>query len=682
MKSYNGILIDDYFDKIYFSFSDRYIQEYYHYDLDDLIYFLKLSLLYGRDIYITGANVWQSSITYLLYKEAFNLFDNDFVQGMVHLSTRKIVNEHHIFDDYFVERSEENEHFLTLPGIYALLDSQIYDRRNIAKQLDDTVLPVARSGASVSELLAKNIINLFNIKNIYINEEMSSYLNGKLLSRSAIANYILSLPYHYNDMVRLIEQSNFAYHLANAQSNKAALLYPRNKNDIILYSGGTIVDFLKVCQAAGLTRKMISQLSFDAIACAKNAGILSILHRTFRFVANEKEHGKMRWLLIKTIYTIVDFICHIKRNCSIGRKIEFFQNNSEIDIGHSFIFNLNRSIIGGEVMQAKDIEISSATMIEEINKRFSLEEIKNISTAIFDGYDQFPHSSRTELSRELCLACKRTDKMSILLSECLKRNSNFNILPKNMMNPLILTDWRGEGGESGDYISGSEYEQIIESRSRFQSISFLEKGLEVKDRICMIKVLQKENRICATGFLMKNRYIMTNRHVFLNKDIVKNAEAIFGYDECKDSVIQTLDFADTDVFISQYYDLAIARLKKDIGDYAKVVDVRLGDPQKCMNDIIPIIQHPNGMPKQICIGHNSLKYVDEERIQYLTDTLPGSSGSPVFNSNWELIGLHSKGGNICEPRTGKVFFRNEGINIRTIEKFIKDETPLEIGDLL
>ncbi len=681
MKSYNRILNDDYYDQIFFSFSDRYIQEYYHYDFDDLIYFLKLSLLYGRDIYITGANVWQSRITYLLYNEAYNLVDNGLVQGMVHLSTRKIVNGHHIFDDYFVERSEESEHFLTLPGIYALLDSQIYDKRNIAKQLDDTVLPIARSGSSVSELLAKNILNLFNKKNIYINEEMTSYLNGKLLSRSAIANYILNLPYHYKDIVRLIEQSNFAYHLANADSNEAALLYPRNKYDIILYSGGTIIDFLKMCQAAGLTRNKISQLSFDAIVCARNAGMLEILHRMFRFVTNVKEGGKIRWLLYKTIYTIVDCICHLRRNDSIGRKIDFLQNHLDNDIVHSFVFNLNRFIIEGEAMQAKDIEISSAIMIEEINKRFSLEEIKNISTAIFDGYDQFPHSSRTELSRELCLACKRTNKMSVLISECLKRNSNFSVLPRNMMNPLMLTDWRGDGGESGDYISGPEYEQIIESRSRFQSISFLEKGLEVKDRICMIKALQKENRICATGFLMKNRYIITNRHVFLNKDVVKSAKAIFGYDECKDSVIQTIGFEDTNVFISQYYDLAIARLKYEAEDYAKIVDVRVGDPQKCMNDIIPIIQHPNGMPKQICIGHNSLKYIDEERIQYLTDTLPGSSGSPVFNSNWELIGLHSKGGNVCEPRTGKVFFRNEGINIRAIEKFIKDETPLGIGDL-
>ena len=311
-----------------------------------------------------------------------------------------------------------------------------------------------------------------------------------------------------------------------------------------------------------------------------------------------------------------------------------------------------------------------------------MEEIKNISTAIFDGYDQFPHSSRVELSRELCLACKRTDKMSKLLSECLKRNSSFSVLPKNMMNPLMLTDWKGDGEKNGDYISGSEYEQIIESRSRFQSISFLEKGLEVKDRICMIKSLQDKNRIYATGFLLKNGYIMTNKHVFLNENVVKNAEAIFGYDECKNSVMQTIGFDDKDIFISQYYDLAIARLKYEVNDSEKIVEVRVGDPQKCMNDIIPIIQHPNGMPKQICIGHNSLKYVDEERIQYLTDTLPGSSGSPVFNSNWELIGLHSKGGNICEPRTGKVFFRNEGINIKTIEKFIRNETSLEIKDLL
>lgn len=682
MNKYKKLLDDNYQKKVFFPFSDRYIQEYYGYNYYDISYFLRLSLFYGEDIYITAANVWQSELTYLLYKEAYNLIDNNFSAGMVHLSTRKIANEYHVFDNYFVERSEESEHFLTLPSIYALLDSQIYDKRNVAKELDNSVLPIERVGVSVSKLLSKNIMNMFKKNSIYINEDMSLYLQSNLLSRTAIADYILGLPYHYKDIINLIERSNFAYYLANAESNRASMLYPRGKYDVILCGNGITIEFYKMCLEAGLSKDKVNRISFDTINQARRVGVLEVLHMLFRFLVNTKESDKIRCMIYKSINTVVDFIRCFNKNVNVGKSIKFSETNFECDIVKSFTFNINKAIAEGERMRTKDTGISAAVIIEELNKRFSLEELKNISTSIFDGYDQFPHSSRTELSRELCLACKRTDQMNQLLSECLKRNSSFSILPENMMVPVSLTDWKGGNSVSGDYISDTEYEKIIESRSRFQSVSFLEKGLEIKDRICMIKALHGTNRVRATGFLLKNNFILTNRHVFLNKDVVKNAQAVFGYDECKNSVIRTVEFDDTKVYISQRYDLALAKLRCDEEDIGGNVIIYVGNPQNCIDDIIPIIQHPNGMPKQICIGHNSLKYVDDERIQYLTDTLPGSSGSPVFNSNWELIGLHSKGGNICEPRTGSMYFRNEGVNIRLIEKFIQDETPMDVKELL
>ena len=33
---------------------------------------------------------------------------------------------------------------------------------------------------------------------------------------------------------------------------------------------------------------------------------------------------------------------------------------------------------------------------------------------------------------------------------------------------------------------------------------------------------------------------------------------------------------------------------------------------------------------------------DATRLIYETDTLPGSSGSPVFNDQWQLVGLHHR----------------------------------------
>ena len=52
-------------------------------------------------------------------------------------------------------------------------------------------------------------------------------------------------------------------------------------------------------------------------------------------------------------------------------------------------------------------------------------------------------------------------------------------------------------------------------------------------------------------------------------------------------------------------------------------------------------------------------------VQYSTDTEPGSSGSPVFNQDWEIVGLHHRGGGLAGP-DGKKYFTNEGILIGSV----------------
>ena len=91
-------------------------------------------------------------------------------------------------------------------------------------------------------------------------------------------------------------------------------------------------------------------------------------------------------------------------------------------------------------------------------------------------------------------------------------------------------------------------------------------------------------------------------------------------------------------------------------------DVKVGDR-------VNIIQHPNGLPKQISFYSNVVMYAGGNRVQYLTDTEPGSSGSPVFDHNWEVVALHHSGGWLPEPGstdTTRQFYRNEGILIDTV----------------
>lgn len=59
----------------------------------------------------------------------------------------------------------------------------------------------------------------------------------------------------------------------------------------------------------------------------------------------------------------------------------------------------------------------------------------------------------------------------------------------------------------------------------------------------------------------------------------------------------------------------------------------LGDP-------LNLIQHPKGRRKEIVIYNNRIQKIYQHFIQYETDAEPGSSGSPLLNSHWQLVGLH------------------------------------------
>jgi len=55
-------------------------------------------------------------------------------------------------------------------------------------------------------------------------------------------------------------------------------------------------------------------------------------------------------------------------------------------------------------------------------------------------------------------------------------------------------------------------------------------------------------------------------------------------------------------------------------------------------------------------------------LKYTNHTEKGSSGSPVFNNSWELIGIHIGGGD--KDVDGK-FLNNHGTRMDDIVNFIK-----------
>jgi hypothetical protein len=83
-----------------------------------------------------------------------------------------------------------------------------------------------------------------------------------------------------------------------------------------------------------------------------------------------------------------------------------------------------------------------------------------------------------------------------------------------------------------------------------------------------------------------------------------------------------------------------------------------------------VIGHPGGRTLSISLNDNLLLDWDDRLIHYRAPTEGGSSGSPVFNQQWQLIGLHHAGSLTMQKLKGQegTYAANEGIWIQRIIK--------------
>jgi V8-like Glu-specific endopeptidase len=193
------------------------------------------------------------------------------------------------------------------------------------------------------------------------------------------------------------------------------------------------------------------------------------------------------------------------------------------------------------------------------------------------------------------------------------------------------------------------------------------------------KQAQKKWVPCATGFLIAKNYLLTNLHVVEEKAHLSEFCAEFGYDA---DLSKTTRYSFDPNFWkpSQNANLDYVLLKlqpsddgQEAGEVGHFTPINLAtldsvqitpwfSPQDIDSlhemgklnddrwnelkgngfggDLVNIIQHPEGRSKEIVIFNNQLETLYKDFLVYTSDTQPGSSGSPLFNARWELIGLH------------------------------------------
>ena len=215
-------------------------------------------------------------------------------------------------------------------------------------------------------------------------------------------------------------------------------------------------------------------------------------------------------------------------------------------------------------------------------------------------------------------------------------------------------------------------EALMGRQSTILPISFLELGIERSRSVARVV---RTDGSTGSGFLICQNLFATCHHVIESADQATTARIEFNYQQTTAGLnrqIDTFTCNPSDGFrTSKEDDWTIVRLAGEANSVWGEIPV--GPSAITREQRVMIIQHPGGGPKSIAMFHNVVTYADDRQVQYLTDTLPGSSGSPVFDKDWNLIAIHHTGGWMREPGSKETLFRNEGI---TINRLLAGASPL------
>lgn len=231
--------------------------------------------------------------------------------------------------------------------------------------------------------------------------------------------------------------------------------------------------------------------------------------------------------------------------------------------------------------------------------------------------------------------------------------------PPPAAGPDIRTDVQWSAPKPAEAL-----EKIIGSRSTLLPISHLEIGLLRSRSVARVV---RADRSSGSGFVVKGDLLLTNHHVLPNADEAARSIVEFNYQLTTEGLPTVVDLfrlnPERRFATNKEDDWTLVAFEREPVNWGSLA---VGPSVLQVGDFVSIIQHPGGGYKQIGMFHNTVAYVGEGRVQYLTDTLPGSSGSPVFNDRWEVVALHHSGGMLREPGTKSWSYRNEGIHINRV----------------
>lgn len=204
--------------------------------------------------------------------------------------------------------------------------------------------------------------------------------------------------------------------------------------------------------------------------------------------------------------------------------------------------------------------------------------------------------------------------------------------------------WRGPSDDV-------ELQSWLQPPPNFLDVGFLKRGIERAAGICRIEL---KNGSSGTGFLVAPDLLLTNYHVFKLEaadNLEDNvAQAVFrfgaltasGGDEATGNVVSVASKEPLSSSPVAQLDYVLLRLDSAVKTIDGIMPLPFELAKPALQSGLNILQHPGGLALMIALSANGVTgvYDDSGLFQYVTNAAGGSSGSPCFNDNWNVVGLH------------------------------------------
>ncbi|MFC4117145.1 DNA/RNA non-specific endonuclease [Nonomuraea zeae] len=227
--------------------------------------------------------------------------------------------------------------------------------------------------------------------------------------------------------------------------------------------------------------------------------------------------------------------------------------------------------------------------------------------------------------------------------------------------------------------AGAILERIIQTNDLL-GVAYLEGGVAAARAVGRINIRDQRGRLVGygTGSLVSPELLLTNHHVLTDAGTAEPSIVEFDYQD--DIAGRPLPLSGLPLDPSRFFladeqlDIALVAVKASPAQLASFGFNRLveAEGKAIVGDFVTIIQHPRGEKKQIALRENRIVDVKDLFLHYESDTDPGSSGSPVFNDQWEIVALH----HASVPAPGHQELGgivNEGIRVSRLLAFLRDQ---------